>query len=366
VKVYHLFNHFAPLYDRLTDNRMWRASLREMARHLPPSGSVLRVLDAGCGPANSARTLAELRPDAHIVGLDASRGMLRRARRTLEHDPLGERIRLAQAALEHIPLPDSSLDAIVAHSVFYMLNDQPAFLAEALRILRPGGRLIMLDPARTALKPGILLRVPRAAPSLLLWNTVSRAFRSCTPESLARTLEAAGFARILGERAVEGFGILSRGEKPYPLQSPPERTAVPADAEPGGTLQPLNPARGLENVLGRALFLLIKAMPNKPAWALTDGDVITWAAAAIPILGIPTALAFSALPKAVAFMQAAIRENRLIGINKVAKFDRSTAARWDFPILLNPPPEALQTGLTGTSEALWIGIDPRTAVGGEE
>lgn len=366
-----LFDLAAPFYGRLTANRLWRESVHEMARHFPPSGATLRLLDIGCGPANSALELLRLRPDVCIIGLDRSRGMLRQAQQVVRIASEGGRVQLAEADACQLPLPANSLDAITAHSVYYLLSPEakPAFLTEALRVLRPGGRLIMLDPAAIPYPLSVIHRAPRAALSVLAWHAVSRTHERLTPQSIARTLGTAGFARVLGERAVEGCGVLSRGEKPFINQTPVERTAdVAALDEDSATtnLQIIHPVTGFDQVRGRNLFLLIQQTPNKPVWTLKPGELITWGVATASDNGVPVALAFTSLPKAVAFMQPAVIAGVLIGINKVAKFDRSVAARWDFPIVLNPTLDALRESSRYKLPGALIGIDPQTAVTGEE
>lgn len=346
---WRLFNYFAPFYEWLVTNEFWRESVREMARHLPPSGSTLRILDAGCGPGNSALTLANLRKDAQIIALDASVAMVKRTQQIITKHAVGNQIGVARANIQQLPLADSSMDAIAMHSVYYMLDDQPGFLAEAMRVLRPGGRLIMLDPGKVPYPLGVFRKTLRAAPSILIWQIVSRAYNRYTPERIARELETAGFARVLGENAVSGYGVLSRGEKPYSTLSPMERTAQVASNE-----------EVLGSTRARHIFLLIKQTPNKPVWALQPGEIITWGAAAIlDQNGQPSALAFSSLPKAVEFMQPAVKAGQIVGVTKVAKFDKSTA--WDFPLMLNPPLDALQN-----AQHTFIAVDPNRAIIGEE
>ncbi len=349
----------APFYGRLTANQLWRESVREMARHFPPSGAALRLLDVGCGPANSALELLSLRPDLHIIGLDRSLGMLRQARHKLR-SVNAEQIQILLGDVCHLPLPDSSMDAVTAHSVYYLLADQSAFLAEALRVLRPGGRLILFDPAAAP----YAFKVIRRAVTRLVNRSGKTAI---TPETMARTLENAGFARVLGERAVNGNGILSRGEKPYAAPSPIQRTAESValdDRE--GDLSLIDPTQGIASVRGRHLFLLVQQTPNKPVWALKPGELITWGAATVRDGETPVALAFTSLPKAVAFMQPAVVAGVLIGINKVAKFDKATATHWDFPILVNPSLDALRDSSYYALPGPLIGIDPQTAITGEE
>jgi hypothetical protein len=113
------------------------------------------------------------------------------------------------------------------------------------------------------------------------------------------------------------------------------------------------------------VHLLIRQTPNKPVWALKPDDKILWeAAVAYNDLQEPIALAFTALPKAVAFMQAAVLAGAIRDINKIGKFSKAVAAKWDFSVLLNPTLEQVQAKfrLTGGS----ISIDPITAEAPDE
>lgn len=134
------FNRIAPVYRWLTNNPLWRDSLREVARHFPPSSGELLLPDVGCGPGNSALQFLHLRSDLRIIGIDFSGEMVRLAQRTASRLSDGvDRLTWTQADVSRLPLPDSSLDAITGHSVYSMLEDREAFLREALRVLRPGG-----------------------------------------------------------------------------------------------------------------------------------------------------------------------------------------------------------------------------------
>jgi ubiquinone/menaquinone biosynthesis C-methylase UbiE len=164
-----------------------------VARHFPPSSGELLLLDVGCGPGNSALQFLDLRSDLRIIGIDFSGEMLRLAQRMASRLSDGvDRLTWTQADVTRLPLPDSSLDTITGHSVYYMLEDRAAFLREALRVLRPGGRIILLDPLARPYPIGLLarraLRRPQISLALLGWHTVSRAHDRLTLEQMAARL----------------------------------------------------------------------------------------------------------------------------------------------------------------------------------
>lgn len=369
------FNRVAPIYRWLTNNPMWLGSLHEMMRHLPPSAAQLTLLDVGCGHGNSTRLFLDLRADVRAIGIDFAGGMLDMAKRmtaTTSAD-VQARARWSQADVTRLPFPDASVDAITGHSLYYMLGDREGFLRECLRVLRPGGRLILLDPAARPFPVDVLrtahsLRVKAAVMS---WHAVSRMHQRFSLEEMTARLTAAGFARVLTERAVEGYGVLSRGERPYQVGTSTvariAQTAAPDGALSADALAAMDAAQLPAAAKGRHLFLLVRQSPDKPAWALQPGDIITWDAATVTDgEGRATLLAFSSLPKAVQFMQPAVTANRLVGVNKVAKFDKSIAQTWEGRALLNPPFAALADSAVFRFEGQTLRVDPGAAVTGEE
>ena len=99
-----------------------------------------RVLDIGSGPGFLAAEMAEeVGPDGAVSGVDASETMLAMARRRAA--PVEY---VAGDALA-LPFPDEHFDAAVCTQVYEYVDDVGGALAEARRVLRPGGRLLVLD-----------------------------------------------------------------------------------------------------------------------------------------------------------------------------------------------------------------------------
>jgi len=104
---------------------------------LPPDWT---VADLGCGTGSLAAALA---PEvARVVGVDQSADMLRSARRRTAG--LGN-VELRRGALEALPLDDASCDAALLVLSLGWVADPPRVLAEAARVVRPGGRLALVD-----------------------------------------------------------------------------------------------------------------------------------------------------------------------------------------------------------------------------
>ncbi|MEW6301692.1 MAG: class I SAM-dependent methyltransferase [Thermodesulfobacteriota bacterium] len=105
-----------------------------------------RILDAGCGNARYLRFLLRCAdPDAALDGCDLSFGMLRRARRRLR----STRPLLLAAELQRLPYRDHSFDAIVCDWVLEHLQDMSLGLRELARVLRPGGKVLVLTTEDT-------------------------------------------------------------------------------------------------------------------------------------------------------------------------------------------------------------------------
>ncbi|UYQ65866.1 class I SAM-dependent methyltransferase [Streptomyces peucetius] len=155
----------------------------------PLRASAGTVLDLACGTA----PLRPLLPDAEWVGLDSSPGELAAAAR-LGRGPL------LRASADALPLASSSLGAVCASMCLPVLTPLPRVLGEVERVLRPGGMLAVLVPARLGLDPRGLMGWARVMSALGVarqpWpNPQAR-------DAAATVLRRAGFTVRSDERRV--------------------------------------------------------------------------------------------------------------------------------------------------------------------
>jgi ubiquinone/menaquinone biosynthesis C-methylase UbiE len=134
---------FAALYDRGLSGTE-EAGLREMRRELL-AGASGRTIEIGAGTGANLG----LYPEAvgELVLTEPDPHMARRLRRHLSES--GARAELVEAPAERLPFEDASFDTAVFTLVLCTVPDQAAALAEAARLLRPGGRLLFLEHVRS-------------------------------------------------------------------------------------------------------------------------------------------------------------------------------------------------------------------------
>jgi SAM-dependent methyltransferase len=117
-----------------------RATVLEL---LPPRpGS--RLLDAGCGTGDVARRLAaDVGPTGRVVGVDVSATMLQEAHRRSVDPKLP--VEFQRGDITRLPVEDGAFDGAYSERVFQHLDDPRAAITELVRVVRPGGRIAVID-----------------------------------------------------------------------------------------------------------------------------------------------------------------------------------------------------------------------------
>ena len=214
--VQRMFDRIAPVYDAMNRvmtvglDQRWRRATVQAVLH---EGD--RVLDACCGTGDLA-VAARKAGAGHVVGLDFSERMLERARGKAPD------LEWVQADVLALPFDDASFDAAVVGFGVRNVEDLEACLRELRRVLRPGGRLGILEitTPRGVLAPFYRVWFDHVVPLLgrLLPGGDAYTYLPASvrrfpgPEDLADLLSACGFERVRFRRFAGGIVALHVGE----------------------------------------------------------------------------------------------------------------------------------------------------------
>jgi demethylmenaquinone methyltransferase/2-methoxy-6-polyprenyl-1,4-benzoquinol methylase len=219
--VQDIFTRIAPRYDLM--NRLmtggqdlrWR---REVIRRagLQPGAS---LLDLGAGTGDLAREALIQHPDAQITAADFTLEMMRAGRKPT--DSFG----WSSADALSLPFKDESFDAVVSGFLMRNVVDNLQALREQWRVLKPGGRILILDttrPQRNLLSPFIWIHLHIIIPTLGTLLSGQRDAYTYLPDSteaflsaeeLAARMAAAGFNEIGFRRLMFGTIAMHWGQK---------------------------------------------------------------------------------------------------------------------------------------------------------
>jgi len=135
---------YAPRYSRMYQ-QYWNRRLCDLARLEPGS----RVLDLGCGAGfDTLQAAMQVGPAGKVIAVDMTPAMLSKTRSGAAELGLGQiEARLGYA--ESLPLEDGSVGVVISNGVINLCPDKMAVMKEINRVLRPGGRLVAVEPWRT-------------------------------------------------------------------------------------------------------------------------------------------------------------------------------------------------------------------------
>lgn len=221
-----MFDRVAKRYNILNrvmtfgQDMRWRRYVVQQAE-LPAGG---KLLDLAAGTGDIAFEAKRTVPSASIVAADFSLGMMRAG----QHLEYGDKVAWSAADALELPFAGGQFDAVVSGYLVRNVIDIPRTLAEQMRVLKPGGRIVILDttpPPNNLLRPFILFHLnyiipllgriiggKSAADAYKYLPESTQAFK--TPEELAALMRKSGYQNVTFKTFMLGTMAVHRGEKP--------------------------------------------------------------------------------------------------------------------------------------------------------
>jgi ubiquinone/menaquinone biosynthesis C-methylase UbiE len=170
------------------------AQVKAVITELVPAAGE-RVLEIGFGPGIGLVELARAAPDVQVAGIDPSAAMVASAGRRVRR--FGSRVQVREGSAAALPWDEATFDAVCATNSVQLWQPRTGSLAEVLRVLRPGGRLVLGVHERAVLPEG--------------GSAGLRFDQALLPE-----LEAVGFSAVTGEwrPSKGGRALFARGVRP--------------------------------------------------------------------------------------------------------------------------------------------------------
>ena len=223
-----MFNDIAPSYDRLNhlmslgiDNIWRKKALKEIV-----DGTQQQILDVACGTGDSTIAIAKaMEPGGRVTGIDISAGMMEPLMRKAAHEGVHDRIKLLQADALQMPFEADTFHRVTCAFGIRNFEDRKKGLAEFLRVLKPGGKAVILElgiPDKPFIKTlydiyfrhilpliGGLISGNRAAYRYLPESV----YAFPRPEAFCAMMERAGFHNVRHRYFTFGLCRLFIGEK---------------------------------------------------------------------------------------------------------------------------------------------------------
>ena len=223
-----MFNDIAPSYDRLNhlmslgiDNIWRKKALKEIV-----DGTQQQILDVACGTGDSTIAIAKaMEPGGRVTGIDISAGMMEPLMRKAAHEGVHDRIKLLQADALQMPFEANSFHRVTCAFGIRNFEDRKKGLAEFLRVLKPGGRAVILElgipdkPFIKALYDIYFRHILPLIGSLISGNRAAyrylpeSVYAFPRPETFCAMMERAGFHNVRHRNFTFGLCRLFIGEK---------------------------------------------------------------------------------------------------------------------------------------------------------
>lgn len=224
--VQDMFGRIAERYNLMNrlmtmgQDMRWRRFVVDKAQ-LPANGS---LLDLATGTGDIAFEVRKQQPSAQVVGADFAIPMMRVG----QHLPRGTEVQWTAADAIDLPYRSESFDAVASGYLVRNVIDIPRSLTEQMRVLKPGGRIVILDtspPPHNIMRPFIIFYLrfiipilgriiggPSAADAYTYLPESTQAFK--TPQELAEIMRSVGYENVAYKTFMFGTMAVHWGDKP--------------------------------------------------------------------------------------------------------------------------------------------------------
>lgn len=227
-KIQEMFDHIAGEYDALNHimslniDKSWR---RKAIKSISGGPGHLEILDLACGTGDLSIVIAEEIEDCHITAADISEGMLDVMRKKVDSMSLYDKITVETGDGENLRFPEGSFDRVTIAFGIRNFEDKGKGLREMLRVLKPGGRLVLLElslPENGFMKWLFNLYFLRVLPRIGGRISGSKSAYNYLPASVAHfpkktefmnMMTAAGFRNVSHKALSAGICRMYVGEK---------------------------------------------------------------------------------------------------------------------------------------------------------
>lgn len=188
---YDFLNHFLSLGIDIA----WRKKAIRLLRDIQPK----QILDVATGTGDFAIEALALNPD-RVIGVDISEGMLEVGRKKMRERKLEARIELRSGDSEKLPFEDNFFDAVIVAFGVRNFENLELGLGEMLRVLKPGGRVVILEfskPSKFPMKQLYNVYFTAILPIVGRWISRDSSAYRYLPESVKAFPDGTDFINIL-------------------------------------------------------------------------------------------------------------------------------------------------------------------------